>query len=96
MSAVLRAVHRCDGLSGLNRADYDDGTSYLSAAHERLCAVHGLVPGRMKGDNATTWIGMAASELLHGGDIGAALAFLADTEVLVTMGRVADGPGHCC
>ncbi|GAA2792758.1 hypothetical protein GCM10010441_17480 [Kitasatospora paracochleata] len=83
-------------LSGLDRADYDDWASYLSATHERLCAMHGLDPGHMKGDSAVTWIGMAASELLHGGDMGAALAFLADAEVLVAVGMVADGPDRCC
>ncbi|MFC9328432.1 hypothetical protein [Kitasatospora sp. NPDC057015] len=82
-------------LSGLDLADDGDWAAYLSAAHERLCRLHGLEPGHIEGNCAVTWIGLAASER-DGGGLGAALAFLADAEMLAAAGRVSDGPDCCC
>ncbi|MFF7456330.1 hypothetical protein [Kitasatospora sp. NPDC008115] len=85
-----------DRLSGLDLADYDDWAAYLSAAHERLCLLHGLEPGHRGGGGAVSWIGSALDERDLGGDLAAALYFLGHAEILAAMGKVIEGGGHCC
>ncbi|MFJ9847140.1 hypothetical protein ACIRYZ_43305 [Kitasatospora sp. NPDC101155] len=83
-------------LSGLDLADYDDWAAYLSAAHERLCILHGIEPGHRGGNGAVSWIGMAASGRDFGGGLAAALYFLGHAELLAAMGMVTDGGDCCC
>ncbi|MFF2544205.1 hypothetical protein ACFVUY_16750 [Kitasatospora sp. NPDC058063] len=82
-------------LSGLDLADYDDWAAYLSAAHERLCTLHGLELGHTGGGGAVSSIGMAAGEGDSGG-LGVALHFLGHAEVLAAMGLMTDSPDSCC
>ncbi|MFE9425313.1 hypothetical protein ACFYNO_20340 [Kitasatospora sp. NPDC006697] len=82
-------------LSGLDLADYDGWAAYLSAAHERLCALHGLEPGHIKGGGAVSSVGMAAYEGADGG-LEVALHFLGHAEILTAMGLMIDSPSACC
>ncbi|MFJ4189704.1 hypothetical protein [Kitasatospora sp. NPDC089509] len=82
-------------LGGLDLADHDGWAAYLSAAHERLCTLHGLEPGHLKDDGAVAWVGMAALEAARG-RLRAALYYLGHAEALAGMGLMVGSPSACC